>query len=511
MNHHISTSPNDPCTTTKLLRGSARHPVDRGGFPVILTILLILLLAAPSRNTLAQSGGISATEFRSRLQFLISDSMFARASIGIDIIRVEDGSSIASIDAGKLFHPASNMKLLTSATALAILPADYAFDTRLYTDARIRDSVLEGNLYVRGGGDPLLDSLDIDSLATLVGQAGIRRIDGDLVGDVTLFDTLHWGKGWMWDDEPSPDEAFLSVLSFNRNSVTIEVGPGRQAGLPLAVLIDPVAGYFTIENLSSTYSGRREDTVTVRRPAGTNRIVVEGRLSDSSPPQTFKLSVFNPAKYFLKALQDRLASKSIVVKGKMREGVTTGPVFIGGISTPLGDVLRDVNKISSNLSAENLLKAVGLETAGPPGAARTGLMGVANYLRSVGTDPGSMILADGSGVSWYNAVTPGDLVAVLTDQYHRQSTFREFFESLPVSGVDGTLKNRSGGRDMAGRIAAKTGTITGVSTLSGYAVTLSHELIAFSIMINHYPGKIDALRVLQDRILTDLVRLSPIP
>jgi D-alanyl-D-alanine carboxypeptidase/D-alanyl-D-alanine-endopeptidase (penicillin-binding protein 4) len=122
-----------------------------------------------------------------------------------------------------------------------------------------------------------------------------------------------------------------------------------------------------------------------------------------------------------------------------------------------------------------------------------------------------MILADGSGVSWYNAVTPGDIVAVLTDQYRRKSTFGTFLASLPVAGVDGTLKSRMGGAETAGRIYAKTGTITGVSTLSGYATTLSNELLAFSIMINHYPGKTDALRDLQDRILTELVRLRPAP
>jgi len=448
-------------------------------------------------------------EFRARLDTLLSDSLLSRASIGIDIVRAEDRTRIASVNAGKLFHPASNMKILTSAAAISVLPPDFSFNTELFADARIRDSVLRGDLFVRGGGDPLFDTLDVDSLAALVELAGIRRIEGDLVGDDSRFDTLYWGKGWQWDDEPSTDEAFLSALSFNENSVTVRVGPGRDSGDQLSVEIGPVPSYFTLENLSSTTGRTEGDSVTVRRPAGTNRIIVEGHLSRSSRPRSFDLSVFGPAHYFLEALRGALTARGIAVKGRTRPGITTGPLFLGRISRRLEVIIDRVNKESSNLCAENLLKAIGLETAGPPGAAATGFAAVGAYLAGAGLDPRKMILADGSGVSYYNAVAPEDLVAILIDQYHRKSTFRMFFRSLPVSGVDGTLESRMTGTQAAGRVSAKTGTITGVSTLSGYVTTLSHDLLAFSIMFNHYPGKANGLRNLQDRILEDLIRLAP--
>ncbi|HLB01011.1 MAG TPA: D-alanyl-D-alanine carboxypeptidase/D-alanyl-D-alanine-endopeptidase, partial [Bacteroidota bacterium] len=223
------------------------------GLPSALVFLLIGLIAAGARTP---SGPLTPGEFETWLRSVLSEPALSRAFVGIHIVRAEDGATIAAYNAGKLFHPASNMKLLTTAAALALLPGDFSFRTELFADARIEDSVLRGNLYVRGGGDPLADTLDIDSLAAIVGGAGIRRIEGDLVGDVSIFDTVGWGKGWMWDDEPDPDEAFISALTFNRNAVTVTVAPAGRAGEPLAVTLAPEPAYFAIDNLSVT-GGRR--------------------------------------------------------------------------------------------------------------------------------------------------------------------------------------------------------------------------------------------------------------
>jgi len=476
---------------------------------VLLPACFLTLLPGPGARS--QERPLTVGAFGARLDSLLADPALARASVGISIVRAEGGSVIADINSGKLFHPASNMKLLTAAAALSFLPGGYLFRTEIYADGAVEDSILRGDLMVRGGGDPLIDTLEIDSLAALVKLAGISRVGGDLVGDVTLFDSLAWGKGWMWDDEPDPDEAFISPLTFHDNAVSITVSPGPRPGESPAVTAGPVEGYVEIVNLAATTAGRGDDSLSVRRIAGTNRVVVEGRMSLSSRPREFVLSVSEPALYFLHALRSALGRQGIPVGGKSRTGVRGGRLFVGRISTPVAAVIRRLNKVSSNLGAENLLKIMGAESAGPPGSAAAGLDVVGAYLAGLGIDPRTTILADGSGVSWYNAVTPEDIVRVLLDQYHRKESFGVFFGSLPVGGVDGTLKTRLGSRDVSGRIFAKTGTITGVSTLSGYAFTRSQELLAFSIMINHYPGKVDDLRTLQDRILASLVLLGAGP
>ncbi|HLF14731.1 MAG TPA: D-alanyl-D-alanine carboxypeptidase/D-alanyl-D-alanine-endopeptidase, partial [Bacteroidota bacterium] len=425
------------------------------------------------------------------------------------IVRLDDTLTIAEMNSAKLLHPASNMKLFTTAAALALLPGDFTFRTKVYADAGIDDGDLEGNLYVTGGGDPMLDTLDIDSLAGIVAASGISRIEGDIVGDLSLFDTLSWGKGWMWDDEPDPDAVFVVPLSFNHASVSVIVRPGPRPGAPVGCEVAPAPELFAIDNVTRTLPGGEPDSLVVTRAMGADRVVVRGTMNASAIPETTVFSVRDPALHLLQALRNRLGARGIEVEGGLRTGETMGPVFLGEIGRGLGTVLRRINKISDNLAAESLLKVLGVETAGAPGSSGSGLGAIRAYLVRAGLDPGSLITADGSGVSWYNAVTPDDIIAVLRDQYSRKATFGEFYGSLARAGDDGTLETRMKETPAAGRVVAKTGTLTGVSTISGYITTLSHDLLAFSIMINHFPGKIQRLRSLQDSMLADLVRLDP--
>ncbi len=485
-------------------------PARRSAVPRLL--LLGLFMAAgpfPSAECRQSGAVLTLSDFRGRLQTLLADTTLVRSVVGLKIVRLDDTLTIAEMNSGKLLHPASNMKLFTTAAALTLLSHDFFFRTRVYCDPDIDGADLHGNLYVTGGGDPLLDTLDIDSLAGIVAASGIRHIEGDIVGDLSLFDTLSWGKGWMWDDEPDPDEAFITPLSFNHASVSVTVRPGSRTGAPLVCEIAPAPGLFIVDNVSGTLPEGKPDSLVVTRARGAEMIVIRGTMSLSSPPETTTFSVRSPAFHFLQALRDRLAARGIDVEGGLLTGETAGPVFLGQIGRPLGTVLQRINKFSDNLAAESLLKVLAAEMSGAPGSSECGLAAVRSYLSGIGIDPRSVITADGSGVSWYNAVTPDNIIAVLRDQYSRKSTFGEFYGSLARAGYDGTLGNRMNGTAASGRIMAKTGTLTGVATLSGYVTTLSHDLLAFSIMVNHFPGKIQELRSLQDSILGDLVRLNP--
>ncbi len=476
-----------------------------------MVLLSLLVLAAPRPSVECRQSGtpLSIKEFRDRLGTYLADSGLGRAIIGLKIVRLDDTTTIAELNSGKLLHPASNMKLITTAAALAILPRGFSFRTTVSCDAGIDGSDLDGNLYVTGGGDPLLDTNDVDSIAAIVAGSGIRRIEGDIVADRSLFDTLSWGAGWMWDDEPDPDEAFVSPLSFNHAAVSVIVGPGPGEGAPLTCTISPAAGSFTVDNMSATLGEGAPDSLDVVRARGANTIIVRGTMSVSSLPETTMFSVRSPALHFLAYLRERLRARGVEAGGEIRTGGAAGMVFLGRIERPLDTVLSRINKMSDNLAAECLLKTLSMETSGVPGTSEGGLGAVDAYLSGAGIDPGTVITADGSGVSWYNAVAPGDIITLLRDQYSRKSTFGEFYRSLARAGYDGTLATRLKGSAAAGRISGKTGTLTGVATLSGYATTLSHDLVAFSIMVNHYPGKMQALRSWQDAVLDDLVRLDP--
>lgn len=473
-----------------------------------IALVLALVQGAPARQS---STPISPAEFRERLGARLADPSLARSIVGISIVRVRDSSVVAERNASTLLHPGSNAKLFTTGAALAILPSGFRFRTSLWCDAGIDDGELRGNLYVLGGGDPLLDTSDVDSLAGMAAAAGIRTIDGDIVADLSLFDTLGWGRGWMWDDEPDPDEGFITPLSFNGASVSVALSPGAKAGDPLVCRVEPSGGYFGIDNASATLPPGNADSVEVTRTRGFDRIIVRGTMALGAPPETTTFSVRHPVAHFLHEFRDRLRARGIEFGGALRAGRTEGPVRLGALEHGLGEVLARINKDSDNLAAESVLKTIAARLSGEPGSAARGLRAVGAYISGFGVDSGSVILADGSGVSWYTAIAPSDVTALLLDQHSRTETFGTFYASLAKAARDGTLAGRMSGSAAAGRVAAKTGTLTGVSAVSGYVTTVSGELLAFSIIVNHFPGKASRLRALQDAILSDLALLDPGP
>lgn len=436
-----------------------------------------------------------------RIDSILADPVLAPSFIGLTIMSVDDGTVLYDRNAEKLFHPASNMKLFTTSLALALLGTDYSVTTRFYADGTMRDGILQGNLVVKGAGDPILAIEDFDSVAAQLHRIGIHSITGDLIGDISYFDSLSWGKGWMWDDEPYADEAFISPFTVNDNSVTITVAPGKRDRDPLSVSINPMTGFLTVQNSGVTSDDTTQPRLEVGRPRGMNAFYVRGTMSSLSGVDESQLSVCHPELYFLTLLRERLAGAGISVGGGIQIGTIARGAEVASISHPLDSILHEVNKPSNNLAAENLLKIIAAERYGVPGIAENGLILMKAYLAGLGVDTTSLILADGSGVSWYNAVTPSTILTLLHAQYRNQKTFRHFYESLPLAGTDGTLRRRMLKSAATGNVHAKTGSLTGVSSLSGYVTTPDGKMLAFSMMMNHFPLQLDVLRRIQDKIM----------
>ena len=476
----------------------------RGRLAMLFASLLLVSCGGSIRVIHGQSPGpnaVSTTSLASRIDQIVNTPDLGSCFIGIKIRSLADGTVLYEQNANKLFHPASNMKLLTTATALHALPVDFQFRTQLFSDASISNGVLRGDLYVRGAGDPLLRSSDLDSVAEQLRMAGIRSVSGDLIGDVSSMDTVFWGAGWMWDDEPYAEQAFHTPLTVNANSVTVLVSPGETVGRPARVVIDPPTPSFQIVNTAVTSIDTLLPLLDVTRVSRENMIVVSGRVAPGVAERKFMLSIWRPELYFLSLLREKLTERGIEVKGETQLGTYGGNRSLAEVSHPLDSVVIQINKQSDNLAAELLLKTIGSVKAGIPGSAGTGLAAVKEYLTGIGLDTSQMILKDGSGVSWYNGLTPDQLLTILTNEYREKATFPRFFASLPIAGVDGTLKSRMIGTRAEGNVHAKTGTLTGVSSLSGYVTTADGVMLAFSIMCNHYPGQIAALRSAQNQIM----------
>ncbi|MBI1808100.1 MAG: D-alanyl-D-alanine carboxypeptidase/D-alanyl-D-alanine-endopeptidase [Ignavibacteria bacterium] len=470
-------------------------------FIVFSSILLSCSIFLPIRNDANQ-------KLRDQIGAILHDTLLSPCFIGIKIVSLQDGRTLYEQNGEKLFHPGSNLKLFTTSAAANVLGPDYKGRTRISTDGTLSERVLSGNLLVKGFGDPLIKTDDLDSMAVEIANYGIRSIQGDLVGDVSYFDSLVWGHGWMWDDEPESDEAFITPLTVNANAITVMVKGGSKAEDTPTVSLQPQTSYVSILNQAVTSSDTVIPPLRVSRTKGNNKIIIEGRIPPDSQPKEFSLSVFKPEMYFLHLLKERLTFHGITVKGTLRIDSTRGRLTIDEVTHPIDSILHQVNKSSDNIAAENLLKILAVEKRGAPGTAMKGITILKEYLVSEGIDTTNMMIADGSGVSWYSAVSPNTIVQLLQKQYQHKIIFDRFLASLPIAGVDGTLKNRMKGANAAGNVRAKTGTLTGVSAISGYVTSADGKLLAFSILCNHYPREIAALRSAQDRILELLAGTS---
>ncbi|MCG3121388.1 MAG: D-alanyl-D-alanine carboxypeptidase [bacterium] len=476
------------------------------------SLLLLLSACATSRQlkTTEARGAPSLTELRQRLDQILTDPAITHALAGIKIVSLRTGETLYERDADILAHPASNQKLLTSATALSLLGPAYIFRTSVACDSAAKvDSVLSGDLYLIGRGNPDLTDKDLFALAQDLAQSGLREIRGNLICDDFYFDDLRWGNGWMWDDDPSTDEPRLSALTVNDNAVTVRVTPADSAGKPARVQIIPPTDHVSLVNTSVTVK-RKAQIDSLKLPPllmtrkwqqNENTLLVDGAIAQDESPQEETLNVLEPEIYCGKLFRDALHSAGIVLRGQVQRGESPARSrILAEQRAPLMPILINLNKISDNLSAELLLKTVGAEKLGRPGTAAKGIRAMRQFLGSAGVDTNAVYSADGSGVSHYNLVTPANLVNVLTAMWKNFAIRNEFAATLPIAGVDGTLRSRMKGTPAASVLHAKTGTLSAVSTLSGYTTTADGEELAFSFMMQHFLGSSRAIRAIQDRL-----------
>jgi D-alanyl-D-alanine carboxypeptidase/D-alanyl-D-alanine-endopeptidase (penicillin-binding protein 4) len=399
------------------------------------------------------------------------------------------------------------MKILTSIAGLMNLGKDYHFKTQLFHTGVIEDETLFGDLFVLGGFDPNFKTEDIDSLVRIIQSLGIRNIEGGIYADLSNKDSLYWGKGWMWDDDPDPDAPYLSALNINDNSIEVFV-EGSEIGYAAKVTLIPQTDFVDIINNSKTVSTNSQESFIITRDwvNKKNTILVEGEVPKSkvidSTAQTKKINLLNPENYFLTLFKEHLEQKGIKIeKPPGIKILETNSVYLAAINRSIDTVLSEVNKDSDNLDAEMLLYAIALNDSGAPATADNGLEAIKRLIESIGFNSDDYYLADGSGVSHYNLLSSELLLEALKYVYYRHKDFFElFYESLAIAGVDGTLKNRMRNTSAEGNVHAKTGTIKGVSNLSGYVTAKNGHLLAFSIMIQNFVEEYSKARSFQDKI-----------
>ena len=407
---------------------------------------------------------------------------------GAIIVSLTRGDTLFAQSADDMMQPASTMKMYTSALALDHFGPDFSFHTPVLRDGTVGpDGTLAGNLYLRGVGDPSLssrfwhDEEPMDVLAKQIAAAGIKHIRGDIIGDATAFDDKLVPDGWKSSYLGAAYAARVSALSLNENLVWIVAEP---EGNKASVSLDPATTTIPLEGSVRLTGGSGGRISASKRPDGT--ITVRGWIGSSSGPRKYSFVVDNPALFATGALRASLQKVGIIVDGQTRLAPTpSSAVQIAAVaSPPLAQIVGEMDRESINVYAELLFRATAHATLDQVGSAETALTTLREFFsKKVGTAPDVVNVADGSGLSLLDYVTPRSMVQLL-GYAHRADWGPAFHAALPVDGESGTLKRRAKGTPARGNLHAKTGTTNTIAALGGYVTAKNGEVLAFSLIYN---------------------------
>ena len=438
----------------------------------------------------------------------LADPALSKAKLGVAVTDVATGHTLYSRNDGALYNPASNAKLFTTSAALALLGPEYRWKTIVYADRGISGGAVT-RLYLKGHGDPTLVVEDLWRLVSQLYEMGLRRVSGDLVVDDTFFDDVRVGPGFDQKPEDLAFRAPQGALSLDYNAVGVRVLPGAADGAPARVVIDPETSYFTIINEARTVAtGRTLLTVETSEAPGHTVVTVKGRVRMHDAGRLLYRRVVHPDLFTASTFRAIAERHGIKFLGQVVRGATPpgARALAAHYSQSLGVAVRDVNKQSNNFMAEMVLKTLGAETGGAPGTWKKGLDAVAAFLDKVGIPHASYKMINGSGLYDSDRFSPDQIVKLLATVYKDFRFAADFVGSLSLAGADGTVSHRMEGSLAERMIRAKTGTLEGVSCLSGYAGAPGHAPLAFAILMNGlHDSATGAARHAQDQIAEALV------
>lgn len=468
-------------------------------------VLLLAALAAcaPARTVTSPSPAASvapaAAPISAALDSIFDDTLFANAHWGVLVRSMETGETVYARNAARMFVPASNMKIVTAAAALEALGPDYRYRTAVAATGPVRGGVLTGDLLVVGGGDPTISERFHGDVRTVfrawadsLRAHGVTRVTGAVIGNDDVFDDLPLGRGWAWDDAGDSYSAEIGGLELNEGFVTVRVAPvpGQRAA---AVTTRPVSDEW-VPVLGTVWMGPADSSARVRvgRADTLSGVLVSGTLPTDTTVVEEEVAVRNNTRFFASVLRQALLEAGIGIGGgsldadddPARGKPARHTVLFTHTSPPLREILVGFMKPSQNQIGEMLLKTLGREHRGM-GSAAAGAAVVDSLARAWGMPPRLLSQADGSGLSRYNLVAPAFLVALL-EREARSPHAAVFYDALPVAGRDGTLAGRMRGTPAEGNVHAKTGTLSGVRSLSGYFTTAAGERMVFSMIANHH-------------------------
>ncbi|MBT2683899.1 D-alanyl-D-alanine carboxypeptidase/D-alanyl-D-alanine-endopeptidase [Bacillus sp. ISL-37] len=478
---------------------------------IILAIIPFFHTEEPPARAVEPSGELSIEIGK----LLTNEPVLDGALAGVSIRSAEEGKLLYEHIGDTRLQPASVLKMFTAAAAFSVLGEEYRFTTEVLADGKIDGGTLAGDLVLKGMGDPTLLPADFDEMALKLKNKGIKKVSGDLVADDSWYDDVRYSKDLTWNDEHQYYGAQVSALTASPNqdydagTVIVNILPGKK-GKAANISLEPETDYVKILNETVTVDSEGEHDIIIEREHGSNSILVRGTIPAGAHKAREWVAVWEPSLYAGSIFQKSLEEHGIKVVGKIITGRATETMtrLISHKSMPLADLMIPFMKLSNNGHAEVLVKEMGKVVHGE-GSWEKGLEVMAAELSRIGIDTSRLVLRDGSGISHANLI-PANEITKLLYLAQKEKWFPAFQHSLPVAGVElrmvgGTMRNRLKEEHLKDRVSAKTGTLTGVSTLAGYVKTNSGDTLIFSVLLNNLLDDRDG-RKFEDRIVRILAR-----
>lgn len=435
-------------------------------------------------------------------------------NLGMVVVDLNSGDTLYQRNAGQLFIPASNMKLFSEAAALMVLGPDYRFKNQLSTNAsQLKQGILKGDLYLHLSGDPSFNRGDLKTLLASLKHWNINSIKGNFFIDSSLVNVTAYPPGWLTADLSYSYGAPIAPLMLDSNRLTVTVNPGMQDGSTAFVEVDDGGGAIVLDNQAKTKVNPKGCGLGFNLDAE-NHLIVRGCVGIGQWAVQQHMAIKNPLLYAQAMIRSELSKSGIQLKGQVQLGkAPSGALLLATqYSKPLSELMADTLKPSDNLYADSLYLHAASKLNGSPVNWKEAEPVIKTFLeQQTGINLQNSIFTDGSGLSRYNLVTPQQTVSLLKFLYERFPLSYEYIAALPISGRDGTLQKRFKTPSEQGFIRAKTGTMTGMNSLSGYLYAANGHTLAFSMFINRLPGgkPSGAGRPLLDALCTYFLQQSP--